>query len=276
MRFNFICERMRTLNFGGVLVILNNDKKYLLSSVNNALEILDLLSKYKELSLAEICKHSNLGKTSAFKILYTLKKRSFVYKTNEAKYKLGIKFAHYGALVLERQNELSNIKPFLKELRDRHNDTVHLSILNDDLNIIFVAKESGNTSIQMQSNIGVELPAYCTGTGKVLLAGNLDEGLKERIHSLELEKLTSNTITDAGELIKVLELIKEQGYGEDLEESEIGLTCYAAPIRNIDGEVVYAISISGPTNRMEVKRDELISSVKYYADEISKLLGYQK
>lgn len=244
--------------------------------MNNALKILDLLSKHEELSLAEICKHTNLGKTSAFKILYTLKKRSFVYKTNEATYKLGIKFAHYGALVLQRQNELSNIKPYLKKLRDEHNETVHLSILNDDLNIIFVAKESSNATIQMLSNVGVELPAYCTGTGKVLLAGNLDESLKERIYSLKLEEFTSNTITDPDELIKELEMIREQGYGEDLEESEIGLTCYAAPIKNIHGEVIYAMSISGPTNRLEVKKGELISSVKYYADEISKLLGYKK
>ena len=69
------------------------------------------------MGVAEISKELNLGKASVFRMLYTLEKKDYIHKTSDAKYKLGIKFAHYGTIVLERQNVLSVIKPYLQKLR---------------------------------------------------------------------------------------------------------------------------------------------------------------
>ena len=71
------------------------EDQYLLSSVSNTLDILDLLNDHEELSLAEICKKLHMGKTSAFRMLYTLEAKQFVYKTPDAKYRLGMKFVQY-------------------------------------------------------------------------------------------------------------------------------------------------------------------------------------
>jgi len=249
--------------------------KYLLSSVYNALEILDLLSEHKELGLTEISNKLQLGKASVFRMLYTLEKKKYVYKTTDAKYRLDIKFAHYGQKVLKRDNNINVIRPYLKELRDKNNETVHMSILDiSDYNIIIMDKEQSNSTIQMASRIGEKLPSYCTAMGKVLLASNLDEELENKIFSLKLEKRTDNTITDPNELIKMLKKVKEQGYAEDLEESEEGLVCYAVPIKNISGKTIAAISFSGPSARMRQKKDQLIKSIKETAEEISKSMGY--
>ncbi|MBV7273674.1 IclR family transcriptional regulator [Clostridiaceae bacterium UIB06] len=252
---------------------MDNDK-YLLSSVYNTLEVVDLLSKGEEMSLAEISKELNMGKASIFRMLYTLEKKGFVYKTSDAKYKLGIKFAHYGSIVLERQNKYSTAKPFLQKLRDKHNETTHLAILDEDYNIIFMDKESSNSTIQMTSKIGAKLPAYCTGTGKVLLASILDEELEKKIREFKFEKKTECTITDSNELIEELRKTRAQGYGEDVEECEIGLVCYAAPIKDINGKTVAAISISGPTARMKQNKESLICSIKEISEELSKTMGY--
>ncbi|WP_132995227.1 IclR family transcriptional regulator [Sporanaerobacter acetigenes] len=248
--------------------------KYLLSSVYNTLEILDLLSEYKELTLSEISKKLNLGKASVFRMLYTLEKKQFIHKTQDAKYRLGVKFAHYGAKVLDRQDNIAVIRPFLEKLRDEHNETVHLSVLDADYNITVIDKAQNNSAIQMTSRIGGKLPGYCTGMGKVLLAGMLDDELKEKIFSFDLKKNTDTTITDPNELIEELNKIRQQGYAEDLEESEVGLVCYAAPIKNIDGNVTAAISFSGPALRMQQNREELISAIKKAAEEISEKIGY--
>ena len=252
---------------------MDNDK-YLLSSVYNTLEVVDLLSKGEEMSLAEISKELNMGKASIFRMLYTLEKKGFVYKTSDAKYKLGIKFAHYGSIVLERQNKYSTAKPFLQKLRDKHNETTHLAILDEDYNIIFMDKESSNSTIQMTSKIGAKLPAYCTGTGKVLLASILDEELEKKIQEFKFEKKTECTITDPNEFIEELRKTRIQGYGEDIEECEIGLVCYAAPIKDINGKTVAAISISGPTARMKQNKEVLICSIKEVSEELSKTMGY--
>jgi IclR family transcriptional regulator, KDG regulon repressor len=79
-----------------------SEDKYLLSSVSNTLDILDLLSKHKELGVSEISRELNIGRASIFRMLYTLDKKEFVLKTPNAKYRLGIKFALYGSIVLKR------------------------------------------------------------------------------------------------------------------------------------------------------------------------------
>ena len=163
------------------------EDQYLLSSVSNTLDILDLLNDHEELSLAEICKKLHMGKTSAFRMLYTLEAKQFVYKTPDAKYRLGMKFVRFGSNISERQELMVLLRPVLQKLRDENNETSHLAILVDDTEIVFVGKEIGNTSIRMASQIGVRMPAYCTGTGKVLLA-YLPE---DRLYAA-LEKMTFN------------------------------------------------------------------------------------
>jgi len=254
---------------------MENDK-YLLSSVANSLDILDLLSKHDELGVAEISRELNMGKASIFRMLYTLEKKEFVHKTHNAKYKLGIKFAHYGSIVIDRQSQYSVAKPFLEKLRDKHNQTTHLSILDDDdQKIIFMIKELSTSTIQMTSKVGAKLPSYATGTGKVLLAYKLDEEFEKRLRSFDLKSLTSDTITDYDKLIEVLKKIREDGYGYDTEESEVGLTCISAPVRNIKGKVIAAISLSGATKVMLQNKEAYIDSVKETAMEISKAMGYQ-
>lgn len=254
---------------------MGNDR-YLLSSVSNTLDILDLLSKHEELGVAEISNELDMGRASIFRMLYTLEKKEYVHKTSNAKYKLGIKFAHYGSIVLERQNYVSIAKPFLQRLRDKHNQTTHLSILDDDdyLNIIVMEKELSKSTIQMTSKIGSKMPAYCTGTGKTLLASRLNEDLEKRLQLCSLKKLTDSTITDNNELIEELKRIQKQGYSVDLEESEIGLICFAAPVRDITGKTVAAVSISGATEVMKKNEDIMVESVKETAEEISKAMGY--
>ncbi|HBM75390.1 MAG TPA: IclR family transcriptional regulator [Clostridiaceae bacterium] len=256
---------------------MNNDR-YLLSSVYNTLKILDLLSEHEELGVAEISRMLDMGKTSVFRMLYTLEKEEYVHKTSNAKYKLGLKFAHYGSIVLERQDYLSVAKPFLQKLRDKYNQTTHLGILDEDnsFNIIFMEKEMSKSFFQMTSRIGSKKPAYCTALGKTLLANILDEDLEKKIKSFTLTKITDSTITDNDKLIEVLKKIREQGYGEDLEESEVGLICYAAPVRDITKNTIAAVSISGPAETMKKNKKSMVESVKETADEISKALGYIK
>ncbi len=251
-----------------------NDDKYLMSSVYNSLEVLDLLSKYDELGVAEISKILNIGKTSIFRMLYTLEKKGYVHKTSDAKYKLGIKFAHYGSIVLNRNDTLLIIKPFLQKLRDKYNETTHLGILDDNLDVIIMDKEMSNSTIQMTSRVGSKMPFHATSMGKVLVADKLNEEVEDKIRSYSFPKFTDYTITESDDLINLLKQVKEQGYGEDLEETEVGLVCYAVPVKNITGETIASISMSGPAARMQQNKERLINSLKETANEVSKSMGY--
>lgn len=252
----------------------NKNEKYLMSSVCNTLDVLDLLSQHNELGVAEISKLLEMSKASVFKMLYTLEYKNYVHKTDDAKYKLGIKFAQYGSMVMDRQNLFTLIRPFLKKLRDKHNETTHLGILDEDLNVTFMVKESSNASIQMASRVGSKLPFYVTGIGKVLVASKLDDNLINKIKNYKFERFTNNTVTDCNELLDLLTKVREQGYAQDLEEAEDGLVCFAAPIKDIQGDTIAAISISGPYVRMNVNKNILINSLIETANEASHAMGY--
>lgn len=249
------------------------EDRYLLKSVYNTLELLDLLSENKELGATEISKALDMGKATVFRMLYTLEKKEYVTKTKLAKYKLGIKFANYGGIVLERLDIIALVKPYLEKLRDKHNETTHMAILDNDYNIIFMAKELSNSTIQMNSRIGGKMPPYCTATGKVLLAQLDCEELNNAIKTFDFKDSTEAGVKNRDELYKEIEKIRKMGYAENHEESEAGLTCFAAPLKDITGKSLVAISISGPTGRMLKNREALIKSVVETAADISKALG---
>ncbi len=250
-----------------------NEDQYLLSSVTNALRILDLLSEEELLGVAEISKRLKLGKASAFRLLYTLEYKGFVIKNQSAKYMLGRKFCYFGEVVANRQNDYSLAKPELIKLRDRVNETVHLSILLPDLNLTFLDKVSSSHSLQMNSRIGYQMPAYCSGSGKVLLSDLLGTDREKELQNLKLEKKTDTTITDYETLRKELQIIKEQGYGMDNEESEVGLTCISVPVATYNHKSVCAISISGATQRIIQNKELYIEALKETAGNVAKLLG---
>ena len=79
--------------------------------------------------------------------------------------------------------------------------------------------------------------------------------------------------TAAARLEEVLAQIREQGYACDDEESEIGLYCLAAPIRDMNGDVVAAVSISGPAERMKENREKNIALVKQTALDITRSIS---
>lgn len=252
---------------------MKKDDRYLLQSVFNSLNILDLLSVENELGVTEISKKLDLGKATVFRILYTLEKKEYINKTEQSKYKLGIKFVDYGSIVLDRIDIISIVKPFLERLRDEHNETTHLAVLNNDYNIIFMAKELSTSTIQMNSRIGGTMPAYCTAMGKALLAQLSDEELEQAIKTFDFKKSTAAGIKNPKELYKEIEKIRQRRYSENLEESEAGLTCFAASIKEVKDKYFSAISISGPTARMLKNKEILIKSVIETASDISKMLG---
>lgn len=249
------------------------EDRYLLSSVSQTIKILDLLGEEQILGVAEISQRLKINKTSVFRYLYTLEAGGYVIKTSDAKYMLGHKFVYMGNIVAERQTAFSLARPELVKLRDETGETVHLSILTSDLTLMFIDKVDSNQTFQMRSRVGYQIPAYCSGSGKVLLAGLLGTEREKELKSLKLEKKTAHTIISYEDLIKNLTMVREQGFGEENGEAEEGLSCLAAPIQNLMGEVRAAVSISGSTVRLQENRQKYIDKLIETARVISNILG---
>lgn len=255
----------------------DNDDRYNIRVLDRAIRILTLLSDGKLRSPAEIAESIGLSPSTTFRMLSTLSYHRFVQrneKTNQ--YKLGLACLELAQNFIASDDIRQAALPDLEALRDETKETVHLVVL-DRMQIVYLEKLPGLHAIGlMSSRVGLRSPAYCTGVGKALLAYQKPEQVCEYYQSHGLRRYTDSTITDLDALMKHLEQIRQQGFALDKGEHEEEVRCVAAPIFDINGKVVAAISISGPAIRMDPieKNKELIEQAKQTAMKISSRLGY--
>jgi DNA-binding IclR family transcriptional regulator len=131
-------------------------------------------------------------------------------------------------------------------------------------------------AIRMRSDLGLRKPAYCTAEGQAILAFSPPEVVAAAVRT-GLQPRTPNTITDADTLARALESVRARGCAVDDEESEVGVRCVAAPVRNDAGEVVAAVGVAGPVSRLSKRSlSAFMPHVVRTADAISARLGHRQ
>jgi IclR family acetate operon transcriptional repressor len=160
----------------------------------------------------------------------------------------------------------------LEELCQESSETVFLAIARGD-HVVYVDKVVSDLPIRMDASLGVGRPYNCTAVGKVLLADMMDEDIRMLASEGVFEKRTENSIIQVNELLNEIEKVREQGWAFDNAEFDISAQCIAAPIFNHDDEVIAAVTVSGPSERLKPRKDNLIQLVKSTALAISKELG---
>jgi DNA-binding IclR family transcriptional regulator len=124
--------------------------------------------------------------------------------------------------------------------------------------------------------VGQRMPMHATSAGKLFLAC-MSAGQAGAIFAEGLQKYTWQTIADPAALEEQVALARQRGYACTVEEHETGLASVAAPIRSMDGQVVAAVTVSGPTFRLN---EDTIPGVAEHvlaaAAEISQRNGYHK
>jgi DNA-binding IclR family transcriptional regulator len=133
----------------------------------------------------------------------------------------------------------------------------------------------GPGAITAHNWVGQLTPLHATSSGKILLAHLPTKERAAVLAAADMKKVTPRTITAKAKLEKNLAEARERSYSITLEELEIGLHAMAAPVRNRDGEVIAALSASGPGYRLtEERMHELSPILLKGAEEISHRMGY--
>jgi len=258
--------------------VLTGESRYKIRVLDRAIRVLSLLSDGRPRTQIEISEGIGLSSSTTFRILVTLSMYNYVKRDEvSGQYQLALACLEL-ARAYQDSNDLRRVAlPELESLRDETKETVHLAIL-DKMEIVYLEKLSGLYAIGiMTSRVGGRAPAYCTGIGKVLLAYQNLETVREYFQKNGLSKFTEATITNLDELICELDLVRQQGYAFDNGEHEQEVRCIAAPIFNFRGDAEAALSISGPDARMDPldANREMIEKAKWTAMNISRQLGYQ-
>jgi IclR family acetate operon transcriptional repressor len=208
-----------------------------------------------ELQLAQLSALSALNKTTTHRLLQALHSEELLDRNpGTGAYRLGPGMMALGVQALSSNDLRLRARPLLKRLAEETGETATLEVPIDDTMLI-LDEVTSKHFLGASGNVGTRWPIHATSTGKVLLA--FEQRGQERLPS-ELKSLTSSTITEFDKLEKVLGDIRRRGFAEVVDELEDGLSGVAAVVRGGMGEVLGALSICGPTQRMsEARRAQL-------------------
>jgi IclR family KDG regulon transcriptional repressor len=250
--------------------------RYLINSIIRACNILKCLSKDKShFKISEVARQLHLDRSATYRILLSLERCGLVEKDEKTgEFSLGMAAFEIGNVYLRQMDFVQISKPFMADLALKGQETVHLAVLSDT-EIVYVDKADSPRTLGVMSKIGQRAPAYCTALGKVLLAFQPEGERSKIIDKIRFKAYTRRTITSRSRLIKELKEIRGRGYSLDRREYEEGVECIAAPIRNHLGDVIAALSISGPQRKINTPIGrQFVAKVMKAVSMISSKLGY--
>ncbi|MGL5955048.1 MAG: IclR family transcriptional regulator domain-containing protein [Brevinema sp.] len=237
--------------------------------------IIQLMSKKQETSIKEINESLALNTSTIYKCLQTLCDIGYAYQNEQTQqYGLTLRFASICSNILSHYSITETAIPTMKKIGEITKETVHLG-LRDNSKLVYIYKIDSPHTLRMYSSIGKMAPLYCTAIGKVLLAFESKELQNNILEMNERIAYTSNTMTDIEQLLNHLEIVRKNGYGEDIEEHEMHIRCVAMPIFDYTRQVTAALSISIPIFRWNKEiHQRNIECLKEGVAEISHKLGY--
>ncbi len=243
-------------------------------SVQRALDILNCFTwEKKELSLTEIASLIGLPKSTTSRMLSTLTTNGYLQRDDlHGKYRLGTRLFYLGSIVKESFELRTIAKPVMTKLRDETKETVNLYI-QEGTRRVCIDQVEGVLSVRRLVRIGEQFPLWLGASGKVLLAYG-SETIRQVVYR-EAMALTGNLNMDV--LSAELAGVMDKGYAISHGEREAGVSSIAAPVFDWNGQVMAAITISGPTTRFTPEKiAEWIPLIIQRAEEISAELGWSK
>jgi DNA-binding IclR family transcriptional regulator len=224
--------------------------EYSIQTVANALMLLEAFHDEEELGVTELSRRLDLHKNNVFRLLATLELQGYIEQSaNSDRYRLGTRCLELGQSFLRSRMLLRRARPVLEELASRSGESSHLGVMRD-FEVIHLDGAYSNQLVATGLRIGRHLPVHCTALGKVLLGCSPEEihAVYDRIRINErpLDLRTPATIVDSHKLF------------DDA------------------GEVVAALSVSGPSFRMNEERllGEIVPLVTDSAARLSRELGF--
>jgi DNA-binding IclR family transcriptional regulator len=254
-----------------------NRPKYPIKVLLNTCSIFDILiKKNRPVTIHELSETLNIYPSTIHRILDTLHYLGYIEKRLDSdEYQIGLRAIELGLVKLDQISLIKEANPYLEALSKEMNENVYLGVLFEG-EVMYEAKKEALRKISLITHVGTRAPVYCTSLGKVLIA-NLPPKEREKIlGDKPLQRLAKNTIIDRKVLEKEIVKVQKLGYAIDDEEYENEIRCVAAPIRSHQGEVIAAVSISGPSYRFTPDREAtMVKAVIETAKEISIRLGWK-
>lgn len=243
-------------------------------SVDRAISILEILARTGQSGVTEIAGELGVHKSTAFRLVSALQGRGLVEQSAErGGYRLGVGIVRLAGAATARLDVIREARPLVQALARDTGETVNIAVLSEG-SALYVEQEAGSAALQAHNWVGQHIPLHATSNGKVLLSGLPDDRVEEEV-GRRLRAYTPTTVTSLRALLGQLEEVRRVGHAVAVEELEPGLTAVAAPLRNVHGDVIASLSVSGAAFRYDdAMIAAVIDGVSATASTISARLGW--
>ncbi len=266
-------EETRSVDY--ILMETTDRRKNFVQSVDRAITVMEFLSQRGWSGVTEVAKELDIHKSTAYRLLSTLRDRGLAEQDAATeKYRLGFGLVMLASSVTADLDVARCSRPVSDRLAEQTRETATVAVLEGDDAIIIHQSTSGFSALSVDWS-GRHTPLHATAAGKVFLH-YMPEDQRSRILERPLQGYTESTIVDPEILLEQVRAGERDGYWSTVEELEVGLNAVATPIRDANGAVVAAASVSGPAFRLpEESFREVGGLIGEAAAEISQCLGFR-
>ncbi len=247
----------------------------LVNTLATAMDILECFStREAELSLARICEKTGLYKSRVHRLCTTLLALGYLVRGSGCNYRLGPKLMVLGK-AYEKTNTLRSVAvPIMHRLSQQTELSSTLYII-DGIHCICLAREMGPSSLVYAINEGDSEDLYTTAAGRILLAYAEAAFVETVLERARPVRFTSTTLVQVEQIRRELEVIKGQGYAQNHQEREFGISAIAAPVFDHENKVIASLAVAGSAHRFSDNTfAELVEPLFQATRQISLRLGH--
>ncbi len=240
-------------------------------AVDRAADLLvEVLKSEKPVTFSYLTNKSGLAKGTASRLISALERNGLLQRNKKGEIETGITINQFASRISSVSRLVSKLQPLMRQIGNETGETVSLAISGND-SVENIAQIDAKYLLSSRNWVGQKVPFHASAAGKILLAFQEID-----ISKLKLEKLTNGTITSKTELEKEILKVKQNNYALIIDELEIGLVAVSVPVKNEVGEVVAALSVSGPSTRLyQNKIKEIVSLLNRYSKNLN-LSNFEK
>lgn len=245
-----------------------------IKSLDRAMEVFEFLSEAQGKALTTIATDMGQSPATVYRILVTLDGRGLVeFDPVEQLWHIGPQAFVIGARFLRRTSLVDRARPIMRKLMEQTGETANLGIEKEG-QVLFLSQVETHATIRAFFPPGTLSAMHASGIGKALLSQMDEERLTRTLAGQNLAAFTEFTITDVEAFKREIHQIQSKGFAVDGEEKNLGMRCIAAPVFDVNNEVVAGISVSGPTSRVGLEDiDRLSGAVMAAAQALSIAIG---
>lgn len=246
-------------------MLTNANPKRTIKSDEKLLDIIEQLKESGGATISEVATEVGLAKSTTHSHLATLEHRGYV-TNDDGKYKLSLLFLGIGYTIREELWFTETVEQSIQRLAEESGERTQFMIEEHGQGF-FVFRAKGPNAVRVGPDIGEPRYLHESACGKAILAALPEERVDDIIDHWGLPAQTPQTITSSEQLKDELSAIREQEWSQNREESRSGLLGLGKSI-TYEGEVLGALSVSGPVQRLEDRQDELLNKLQGTANEI--------